>query len=164
MKRRFPVSAGEAFAAVLCFLLVALGVRYRMDSPAGGHDQSLKVQLLTVARAVEFFRADCGRLPAESEGLAVLLPSDWKGDAEAGWQAGIQGDRPECAREEGYLPLSLAAEEGGERFILADPWGHPLVLRYPEEGGPFAVVSLGADGLPGGGGRNQDISSLDMQP
>jgi general secretion pathway protein G len=41
---------------------------------------------------------------------------------------------------------------------LLDPWGHPYVyLRHSVSS--FEVLSLGADGLPGGTGENVDISS-----
>ena len=40
-----------------------------------------------------------------------------------------------------------------------DPWGHPLV--YALRDGEPVVISLGADGAPGGDEDNADLSSLD---
>lgn len=41
---------------------------------------------------------------------------------------------------------------------LFDPWKHAFVYRVPADTGrPFAVVSLGADGAPGGEGAAADI-------
>jgi len=42
--------------------------------------------------------------------------------------------------------------------MLIDPWGTPFVYR-PTDGRNFEILSLGADGLPGGQGKDQDISS-----
>jgi general secretion pathway protein G len=42
--------------------------------------------------------------------------------------------------------------------VPLDPWGHPYLYKYPgEHGDEPDVVSLGADGQPGGDGNNADI-------
>jgi general secretion pathway protein G len=44
--------------------------------------------------------------------------------------------------------------------VPADPWGRPYLYRYPSEfGDEPEIISLGADGQPGGTGINADISS-----
>lgn len=42
---------------------------------------------------------------------------------------------------------------------LKDPWGHDYVYRYPGTVHPksYDLLSYGADGQPGGEGRNADI-------
>ena len=40
---------------------------------------------------------------------------------------------------------------------LKDPWMHPVQYKVPGEGRPFEIVSLGADGQPGGDSVNADI-------
>ena len=42
---------------------------------------------------------------------------------------------------------------------LRDPWGRDYEYRMPGEHGEFDIVSLGADGQPGGEGGNADINS-----
>lgn len=42
---------------------------------------------------------------------------------------------------------------------LKDPWGREYVYVYPGEHGDFDIYSLGADGQPGGEGKNADINS-----
>ena len=42
---------------------------------------------------------------------------------------------------------------------LKDPWGRDYEYRYPGDHGDFDIVSLGADGQPGGDGKNSDITS-----
>lgn len=47
---------------------------------------------------------------------------------------------------------------------LRDPWERPFVYVAPGPGGlPFEVVSLGADGQPGGEGEAADISSASLR-
>ena len=42
---------------------------------------------------------------------------------------------------------------------LKDPWGREYDYQYPGEHSDFDIVSLGADGQPGGEGKNADITS-----
>jgi general secretion pathway protein G len=42
---------------------------------------------------------------------------------------------------------------------LKDPWGREYVYSYPGEHSDFDLLSLGADGQPGGEDRNADINS-----
>ena len=44
------------------------------------------------------------------------------------------------------------------RTLPDDPWGRPYQLAVPgNDGAPFEVYSLGADGAPGGEDENADI-------
>ena len=44
------------------------------------------------------------------------------------------------------------------RSLPEDPWGRPYQLAVPgQNGSPFDIFSLGADGSPGGEGENADI-------
>ena len=44
--------------------------------------------------------------------------------------------------------------------IPMDPWGHPYLYKYPgDHGDEPDLISLGADGAPGGEGNNADIVS-----
>jgi general secretion pathway protein G len=45
-----------------------------------------------------------------------------------------------------------------------DPWGHPYLYKFPgEHGDEPDIISLGADGQPGGEGVNADIVSWSSQ-
>ena len=65
--------------------------------------------------------------------------------------------------------LELLVEESGgvggwngpyvKTSSLKDPWGREYVYRYPGEHGDFDIYSYGADGQPGGEGKNADINS-----
>lgn len=44
---------------------------------------------------------------------------------------------------------------------LVDPWDNEYQYRYPGEHRSYDIWSLGADGSPGGEGRNQEIANWD---
>ena len=94
-----------------------------------------RADIATLSQALELYRLDAGRYPDEAEGLAALKA----GAGEAGGPAG--------ARANGYV-----------RDIPNDPWGRPYQYHVPGTNGrPFAILSLGADGKPGGTGNDADI-------
>jgi len=89
--------------------------------------------LAAVALALESYRLDTGSYPEREQGLAVLLLPPGSGPAADRWQGPyLQGGAP------------------------ADPWGNPIGYE-PLKGQTFRLISCGADGLPGGEGRNGDI-------
>jgi general secretion pathway protein G len=47
--------------------------------------------------------------------------------------------------------------------VPKDPWGNAYVYVSPGTKGPFDLYSYGADGAPGGEGRNKDLTSQDEQ-
>lgn len=87
-----------------------------------------KTQIQTLAGKVENYKLDTGRLPGKLDDLATQ-------------PAGVGG----------WLgPYAKPAE-------FNDPWGNPVQYRLPGEGRPFDLISLGADGQPGGDSYNADI-------
>jgi general secretion pathway protein G len=96
--------------------------------------KTAQLQLDTVASAVELFRSDVGRYPTQTEGLQSLL-------ADPGGTDGWTGP---------YLKDSKN---------LNDPWSRPLKYTVDPSGLTFAVQTLGADGKPGGGGADRDLTS-----
>jgi len=90
--------------------------------------------------------------------------------------AGSQVSRLAMAVESYYLDtgvtpdnLQLLIEDSGgddgwngpyvKTSSLKDPWGRPYEFNVPGEHGEFDIFSLGADGQPGGEGRDSDINS-----
>lgn len=86
-------------------------------------------QVSRLAMAVESYYLDTGTTP---ESLAQLV----KDGGDAGWNGP-------------YVKESS----------LKDPWGREYEFRMPGEYGEFDIYSLGADGQPGGEGKNADINS-----
>jgi general secretion pathway protein G len=98
--------------------------------------KTAKAQLSMISTALDAFKLDVGRYPTTKEGLKVLWENpgnieNWNGK---------------------YLP----------KPIKKDPWGHPYVYKQPGNNGePYDLKSLGADGKEGGSGENKDISVWD---
>ena len=73
--------------------------------------------------------------------------------------------------EVGKLPESLQAlvkQPGGldkwagpyaKETDLKDAWGNDYTYAVPGQGKPFDIISLGADGKPGGEGENRDMTN-----
>ncbi len=87
-------------------------------------------QVNRLAMAVESYYLDTGSTP-DSLDLLVTESGDVKG-----WNGP-------------YVKASL----------LKDPWGREYEYRYPGEHGDFDLISLGADGQPGGEDKNADINN-----
>ena len=92
-----------------------------------------KAQIEALDRAVDTFRLDVGRFPANEEGLAALNTKPANADK---WNGP-------------YL----------KKDVPLDPWGHPYVYKIPGNKGDFEILSYGKDGQPGGVGDDADISN-----
>ncbi|MBF5043302.1 type II secretion system protein GspG [Aggregicoccus sp. 17bor-14] len=57
--------------------------------------------------------------------------------------------------------LQALVAQGSIESIPLDPWNHPY--RYELRDGRPEVLSLGADGRPGGSGRDEDIRLSDLR-
>ena len=94
---------------------------------------SLLSSLELLGTALDSFRLDTGRYPITEEGLKILWvkQSDIKG-----WNGP-------------YLP----------KPVEMDAWQNPYEYTSPgEDGEPYNLLSLGADGRKGGENDNADIS------
>lgn len=96
--------------------------------------KSAKVQIESLAAALQLYRIDTGRYPTTAEGLRALV------------------ERPGNAGPWNGPYLSKQA-------LPSDPWGRAYNYRSPGQHGEFDIFSLGADNQPGGTGENADISS-----
>ena len=85
--------------------------------------------------ALDLYRMDNFKYPNTDQGLQALVqkPND----------PNLKNWRPE-----GYV-----------KQLQKDPWGHDYVYVSPgTNGAPYDLLSLGADGLPGGTGLDADLS------
>jgi general secretion pathway protein G len=93
-----------------------------------------RADISTFMQALGLYKLDVGIYPATEQGLNALRV------------------KPEDSAQWGgpYLKAD----------IPLDPWNHPYLYKYPgDHGDDPDVVSLGADGQPGGEGNNADIQS-----
>lgn len=94
-----------------------------------------RIQIESFATALDLFQLDVGRYPASQEGLGALITAS-----------------SDAARWNG--PYVRADD------IPLDPWQRPYRYEAPGENGkPYRLLSLGADGQPGGEGEDADISN-----
>ena len=98
-----------------------------------------KVDIATVMQALKLYRLDNQRYPTTEQGLRSLVEKPTVGPAANGWKAG------------GYLEK-----------MPKDPWGNPYQYLSPGLKGEVDILSLGADGQPGGSGDDADIGSWDQ--
>ena len=98
-----------------------------------------KVDIATVMQALKLYRLDNQRYPTTEQGLRALVEKPTTGPAANGWKAG------------GYLEK-----------MPKDPWGNPYQYLSPGLKGEVDIISLGADGQPGGSGGDADIGSWDQ--
>ena len=139
MKRKKQKRKGftlvELLVVIIILSLLAGFVAPKMLSRVGKAKKDLARPKMTVVEgALERFGLDCGQYPDDSMGLDALLS-------------------PPSGLEEKWGGPYLKASQ------LLDPWGNPYI--YVAEGeinpGSFDLVSLGADGVEGGEGENEDI-------
>jgi len=92
-----------------------------------------RAQIESFGQALDQYRLDVGQYPSTEQGLLALRAAPQQ---VARWQGP-------------YL----------KRDVPEDPWGRAYVYRRPGQHGDYDLVSLGADGQPGGDGENADVVS-----
>jgi len=118
---------------VILGLLAAL-VGPRMFGKVGkSRQKAAKAQIALFETTLDTYRLDTGKYPTTEQGMQALRV---KPSGVERW------DGP-------YLP----------KAVPLDPWGHPYEYRCPGEHGDYDLISLGADGNPGGEGEDEDIAN-----
>ena len=118
--------------AILGLLIGLVGPRF-LGQLGGAKSKTAAIQVHDLEKGLELFKLDVGRFPSNEEGLDALVrqPANARG-----WNGP-------------YLKGSSVPE---------DPWGRQYKYAFGGSGEP-EIVSLGADGAPGGEGENADVSS-----
>ncbi|CAG9167846.1 type II secretion system major pseudopilin GspG [Cupriavidus pampae] len=133
--RRRGFTLLELLVVLLIIALLAGYVGPRLFGEVGkAKTKTAASQMKSIANALDRYRLDTGRFPTTETGLAALMTN--QGNV-TGW------DGPYMSSE-----------------MPADPWGKPYVYRSPGDGGKdYDLMTLGADGKPGGTGEDQDVVS-----
>ena len=100
-----------------------------------------KVDITAVMTGLKLYRLDNGSYPTTEQGLAALVEKPGTEPIPEKWHDG------------GYL-------EGGK--IPKDPWGRDYLYLSPGVNNDFDIISYGADGAPGGDGKDMDIKSWEL--
>lgn len=126
---------------ILLILAGLVGPRI-MGRPEEARRMKGKVDIQSLETALKMYYLDNGSYPTTEQGLSALVEAPAVGKLPQGW------------REGGYL------EKGR---VPKDPWGNEYIYLSPGEKGDYDLRSYGADGEPGGEGKNSDISNWDTE-
>ncbi|MGO4220393.1 type II secretion system major pseudopilin GspG [Lysobacter sp. TAF61] len=123
----------ELLVVLLIIALLAGYVGPKLFGEIGkARSKTAASQMKSIADALDRYRLDTGRFPSSEEGLAALSVNP--GNLQ-GWAG------PYMSKE-----------------TPPDPWGAAYVFRVPGESGKdYDLLTLGADGKPGGTGEDADI-------
>ncbi len=119
---------------VIIGVLAALIVPNVLDRADDARITAAKTDIANITQALKLYKLDNQRYPSTEQGLQALVTKPTAGQIPAAW-------RPYLDK----LPL--------------DPWGKPYQYLNPGLRGEVDVLSFGADGAPGGEGKDTDIGS-----
>ena len=122
---------------VILGILAGLIVPRIMGRPDEARQTKARLQIESLETALKLYRLDNGNYPSTAQGLQALVEPP-SGPLLKNWRQG------------GYL-------ERGR--VPKDPWDNDFVYISPGAHGDYDLSSRGADGLPGGEGKNKDINS-----
>jgi general secretion pathway protein G len=123
---------------VILGILAGLIIPRIMGRPDEARRAKARMQIESMETALKLYKLDNGNYPTTEQGLQALVEKPSIGAAAKNWRQG------------GYL-------EKGK--VPKDPWDKDFVYISPGSHGDYDLSSLGADGEPGGEGKNKDINS-----
>ncbi len=115
-------------------VLAALIAPKVLDRADDARVTAAKTDVNNLMQALKLYKLDNQRYPTAEQGLQALLTKPTTAPVPPNWKS--------------YLDV-----------LPNDPWGKPYVYLNPGVKGEVDVMSLGADGQPGGEGNNADIGS-----
>ena len=121
---------------VIIGVLAALIVPNVLDRADDARATAAKTDVNNLMQALKLYRLDNQRYPTAEQGLQALLVKPTTGPVASNWKS--------------YLDK-----------LPNDPWGRPYQYLNPGVKGEIDVMSFGADGQPGGEGKNADVGSWD---
>jgi general secretion pathway protein G len=123
---------------VIIGLLVAVAAPKVMQILGGAKSDAARLQIESLSQALDIYQLDAGQYPTTEQGLISLSQKPARATA---WRG------PYVRKKKN----------------LVDPWGKPFLYKSPGKNGPYDIVTLGADGQPGGEGDDADISNAELQ-
>ena len=119
---------------VIIGVLGALIVPNFLDRADDARVTAARTDVNNLMQALKLYRLDNQRYPSTEQGLEALIRKPTSGNVPPNWKP--------------YLDK-----------LPADPWGRPYQFLNPGVKGEIDVFSFGADGQPGGEGKNADVGS-----
>jgi general secretion pathway protein G len=124
---------------VILGVLAALIVPKVMSRPDEARVTAARQDIGSIIQALKLYKLDNMRYPTTEQGLEALVKKPTGAPIPSNWKGN------------GYLEK-----------LPKDPWGNPYQYLQPGTHGEIDVISLGADGAPGGDGSDADIGSWDL--
>lgn len=119
---------------VIIGVLAALIVPNVLDRAEDARITAARTDVNNLMQALKLYKLDNQRYPTAAQGLQALMAKPTEGPIPGNWKH--------------YLDK-----------LPNDPWGRPYQYLNPGVRGEVDVLSFGADGQPGGEGKNADIGS-----
>jgi general secretion pathway protein G len=119
---------------VIIGVLAALIVPNVLERTDDARAVAARTDVNNLMQALKLYRLDNQRYPAGEQGLAALVTKPASGPIPPNWKH--------------YLDK-----------LPNDPWGRPYQYLSPGLHGEVDVLSFGADGQPGGEGKDADVGS-----
>ena len=119
---------------VIIGVLAALIVPNVLDRADDARATAARTDVNNLMQALKLYRLDNQRYPTSEQGLQALVAKPTAGVMPPNWKPYLE-----------KLPN--------------DPWGRPYQYLNPGVKGEIDVMSFGADGQPGGEGKNADVGS-----
>jgi general secretion pathway protein G len=119
---------------VIIGVLGALIVPNLLDRADDARRTAARTDITNIMQALKLYRLDNQRYPTTEQGLQALVVRPTSGPQPNNWKPYVE-----------KLPN--------------DPWGNPYQYLNPGIKGEVDVMSLGANGQPGGEGNDADIGS-----
>ncbi|MBV8379909.1 MAG: type II secretion system major pseudopilin GspG [Paucibacter sp.] len=119
---------------VIIGILAALIVPNVLDRADDARVTAARTDVNNIMQALKLYKLDNQRYPSAEQGLDALVHRPTTGTPPPNWRQ--------------YLDK-----------LPADPWGRPYQYANPGVKGEVDVYSYGADGQPGGEGKDADIGS-----
>ena len=125
---------------VIIALVAAIIVPNVIGRPDEARVTVAQSDIRAVGSALELYRLDNRTYPTTAQGLQALAVRPTAPPEPRNWVAG------------GYLTA-----------VPVDPWGNDYIYVSPGANGGFDLMSLGADGAPGGEGVAADLAHGKLQ-
>ena len=119
---------------VIIGVLAALIVPNVLDRADDARVMAARTDVNNLMQAIKLYKLDNQRTPTAAQGLQALIAKPTTGPIPPNWKPYLE-----------KLPN--------------DPWGRPYQYLNPGMKGEVDVMSLGADGQPGGEGKDADLGS-----
>lgn len=113
-----------------------------MGRPEEAKQVKAKLDIASLESALRLYRLDNGIYPTTEQGMQALVEEPETEPSPRKWHTG------------GYLEKSR---------LPKDPWGYEYIYLSPGVNGDYDIISYGADGVPGGEDKNQDINNWEIE-